>query len=124
MALNDASLSQLVRRLPQYHIVKQRIEVNPARLPAALRKLASKYKKAKRNNDDGLRLDFGDHWVHVRPSNTEPIARVIAEARSEADAKQLVADVQKILASAGVVVRTTKSTARKSATRKPARSRR
>jgi phosphomannomutase len=125
MALNDAPLSQLVRRLPQYQIIKQRMEVNPARLPAALRKLASKYKKAKRNDEDGLRLDFGDRWVHVRPSNTEPIARLIAEARTEADAKQLVAEVQKVLAIAGAPgSRSGKARMKKTAARKRSKTKR
>ena len=38
---------------------------------------------------DGLRLDGPDWWLHVRPSNTEPVVRVIAEAPAEAQAKQL-----------------------------------
>jgi phosphomannomutase len=125
MAVNDAPLSQLVRRLPQYSIIKQRIEVNPARLPAALRKLASKFKKAKRNEDDGLRLDLGDRWVHVRASNTEPIARIIAEARTEADARELVADVQRVLAAAKAMgIKARKPSGKKAAARKPSRSRR
>jgi phosphomannomutase len=125
MAVNDSPLSHLVKRLPQYVIVKERIEVNQAKLPAALRKLASKYKKAKRNDEDGLRIDLGDRWVHVRPSNTEPIARIIAEARTEADARALIADVHKTLSIAKV--RSTKigsANDRKSAGRRRAKSRR
>lgn len=97
MALQDATVSQLVRRLPQYSMVKLKMDVSLAKLPAAIRKVASKFKKAKRNDDDGLRIDLGDRWAHVRPSNTEPIARVIAEARTEADARTLAEEVQKLL---------------------------
>ena len=32
-------------------------------------------------------MDFPDHWIHVRPSNTEPIIRIIAEARTAAKAR-------------------------------------
>jgi phosphomannomutase len=39
---------------------------------------------------DGLRLSWPDRWVHVRPSGTEPIVRVIAEARTEVEARGLV----------------------------------
>jgi phosphomannomutase len=39
---------------------------------------------------DGLRLAWSDRWVHVRPSGTEPIVRVIAEAPDEAQARELV----------------------------------
>ena len=38
---------------------------------------------------DGLRLDWPNKWILVRPSNTEPIVRAIAEAGSMADAQAL-----------------------------------
>ena len=34
------------------------------------------------NTEDGLRIDFEDHWVHFRKSNTEPIVRIITESKS------------------------------------------
>ena len=42
------------------------------------------------DGQDGLRLAWSDRWVHVRPSGTEPIVRVIAEAPDEAGARELV----------------------------------
>jgi phosphomannomutase/phosphoglucomutase len=39
---------------------------------------------------DGYRLDYGDAWVLARPSGTEPLVRVYAEARTEARATELV----------------------------------
>ncbi len=97
MAQADTSVGQLVRRLPRWFMVKQKIAADPVKLPAALRKLASKYKDARANPADGLRLDWKDRWIHVRPSNTEPIARIIAEATDEASAGALVADAQRIM---------------------------
>jgi len=43
------------------------------------------------NDSDGVRVDFADGWVHLRASNTEPIARIIAEAPTAARAQELVA---------------------------------
>ncbi|NJK42661.1 MAG: hypothetical protein HC937_03015 [Aquincola sp.] len=43
------------------------------------------------DTQDGLRLSWADRWVHVRPSGTEPIVRVIAEAPTRAEAEALVA---------------------------------
>ncbi|GAG33470.1 unnamed protein product, partial [marine sediment metagenome] len=40
---------------------------------------------------DGLKLLFPNHWVHIRPSNTEPIIRVIAEASSKQQADEIAA---------------------------------
>jgi phosphomannomutase len=49
---------------------------------------------------DGVRVDFNDGWVHLRPSNTEPILRLIAEADSEIRARAFINDVARV---AGVV---------------------
>ena len=49
------------------------------------------------DTQDGLRLDWPDRWVHLRPSGTEPIVRVIAEAPSDAEARLLIAQARKPL---------------------------
>ena len=51
--------------------------------------LTAKWPEATANNLDGLRLDGPDWWLHVRPSNTEPVVRVIAEAPTIERARQL-----------------------------------
>lgn len=82
------SLSKLKEELPQYSIVKKKIEVtkNPDEV---INKLINHFSGQKINTEDGLRVDFEDHWVHFRKSNTEPIVRVIVEAKAEAEAKSL-----------------------------------
>jgi phosphoglucosamine mutase len=42
------------------------------------------------NMIDGLRLEYGDSWLLIRPSGTEPIFRVIAESTSEAKTQELL----------------------------------
>ena len=49
------------------------------------------------NRADGLRIDWPDGWVHVRPSNTEPIARVIAEGADESIAARMAGRVTELL---------------------------
>jgi phosphomannomutase len=80
MAETGKKLSELVSELPAYTIIKDKYAVSADRLPALFDALVRKWPEAKVNRDDGLRLDWADRWVHVRPSNTEPIVRVIAEA--------------------------------------------
>jgi phosphomannomutase len=82
------SLSSLKNELPQYFISKKKIDVtkNPDEI---INKLTHQFSNRKINNEDGLRIDFEDHWVHFRKSNTEPIIRIIVEAKSEAEAKSL-----------------------------------
>ena len=94
-------LSELVAELPSYAIVKDKYAVSPTALPRLNAALESRWPEAKANRLDGLRLDWPDRWVHVRPSNTEPIVRVIAEAPGEADARDLCREVGALLQEAG-----------------------
>ncbi len=79
-------MSTLKKSMPQYFIVKKKINIysNPDEL---LKKLVEKYRSEKINLEDGLRIDFNDHWVHLRKSNTEPIIRCIVEAKTKEDAE-------------------------------------
>ncbi len=52
--------------------------------------LKTEFKNESVNTDDGLRIDFEDHWVHFRKSNTEPIIRIIAEGKSKEAAVKLI----------------------------------
>jgi phosphomannomutase len=89
MAETGRKLSQLVAELPAYTIVKDKYPVERDRLPMLFTDLRRRWPDAVVNDLDGLRLDWPDRWVHVRPSNTEPIVRVIAEAPQPEQAQQL-----------------------------------
>ncbi len=81
-------ISSMKNELPQYFIVKKKIEVtkNPDEV---IQKLINHFSEERINTEDGVRVDFDDHWVHFRKSNTEPIIRIIVEAKSETEAKSL-----------------------------------
>src|SRR5262249_50072686 len=97
IAETGKKLSELVAELPAYCIVKEKFEVERDRLPALFAELRKRWPEAAANDLDGLRLDWKDRWVHVRPSNTEPIVRVIAEAPHEKDAQALCREVGGLL---------------------------
>ncbi len=99
LAQTGRKLSELVVSLPSYTIVKDRYEVSRDRLPGLNATLVARWPEARTNTLDGLRLDWADRWVHVRPSNTEPIVRVIAEAPAAADAERLCREVGQLLRS-------------------------
>ena len=90
-------LSELVAELPSYVIVKDKYTVERGLLPNLNAKLEQRWPEAKANRLDGLRLDWPDRWVHVRPSNTEPIVRVIAEAPDANRAEGLCGQVGALL---------------------------
>jgi phosphomannomutase len=84
------SLADVARSLPSYVIVKDKLARPNASLDAVYGALRSAFADATADTQDGLRLAWADRWVHVRPSGTEPIVRVIAEAPDEAQARELV----------------------------------
>jgi phosphomannomutase len=83
-------LSTIVASLPRYVIVKDKLPRPNASLDAVYGALRRAFPDASADTQDGLRLAWPDRWVHVRPSGTEPIVRVIAEAPDEAGARELV----------------------------------
>jgi phosphomannomutase len=89
MAETNRKLGELVDGLPVYHIVKDKYTAAPTALPALFAALTARWPEAKVDRLDGLRLDWPDRWAHVRPSNTEPIVRVIAEAPQAETAREL-----------------------------------
>ena len=80
---------ELVAELPKFAMLKTKFAVDRGRLPAALAAIKAKWPDAAADTLDGLRLDGPDWWLHVRPSNTEPVVRVIAEAPTEERVKAL-----------------------------------
>ena len=81
------SISKLKKSLPQYFIAKKKIDLGKVKPDEIISKLIKKYSGEKINTEDGLRIDLKDHWVHFRKSNTEPIVRIITEAKSRKTAE-------------------------------------
>jgi len=91
LAEERTPLSELLRVLPRYVIMKQKVSVPPDRRKEALGHVESLAKQLGAETDtcDGVKLILPDRWLHVRPSNTEPVLRIITEAPTEADALAL-----------------------------------
>jgi phosphomannomutase len=97
MAETGRPLSELAVELPGYQIVKEKYPAPRQRLPELFAALRKRWPEAAVNEDDGLRLDWADRWVQVRPSNTEPVVRVIAEAPRAEEAQRLCREVGELL---------------------------
>ncbi|HEX8716680.1 MAG TPA: phosphoglucosamine mutase [Gemmatimonadaceae bacterium] len=83
-------LSATIAGYPRYAIVKDKLDGPNASLESVYQSLRAAFPTAEADTQDGLRLSWTDRWVHVRPSGTEPIVRVIAEAPTEAAARELI----------------------------------
>jgi len=83
-------LSAVAGELPRYAIVKDKLDRPEASLDSVYAALKKTFADATADTQDGLRLAWSDRWLHVRPSGTEPIVRVIAEAPTEQEARALV----------------------------------
>ncbi len=82
LANTGQKLSDVRAALPAYSISKNKVSVEGLDVDGLLEKLALRYKDARVSTIDGVKVDLDEGWVHLRKSNTEPIVRIYAEARS------------------------------------------
>jgi phosphomannomutase len=98
MRERNEKLSGIVNSIPKYEMLKRTIDLEDlGGIPAIekeIERLKVAYANESLNDSDGLRIDFDEGWLHVRPSNTEPIARVITEAKDSLTAYKLANRVQ------------------------------
>ena len=90
MAKTGKTITELVNEIPKYEIVKEKLEVSKIDEDKFLKQVKEEYHKAKITTIDGIKIDLEEGWLHVRSSNTEPIVRIIAEAKSKKEAKDLI----------------------------------
>lgn len=93
LTVTGKTVSQLVNDIPAYSVIKHKMDVDYAGAGILAEKIAQRFARYQPDRQDGVRVDFGDSWVQFRPSNTEPIARLIAEARTPDRARKLIDDV-------------------------------
>ena len=96
------SVSVLRSTYPSYYISKNKITLTPEMdIKGLLESVKEKYQRQPHTTIDGLKIEFGNDWVHLRSSNTEPIIRIYSEGNSEQVANSLankmIADIKEIL---------------------------
>jgi len=97
LAREGKSVGELVAAAPRYAIVKAKVLRGP-RLEPVYAELRRRFGDAVADTQDGLRLAWPDRWLHVRPSGTEPIIRLIAEASSGSEAERLIEEGRRLCA--------------------------
>lgn len=98
LATSGKSLSQLKAGYPAYTMVKDKIAFDPSlSAQGILDKVAGHFDPQTLDTRDGLKVDLPEAWVQLRKSNTEPILRIYAEAKNQAEAKSLVEKVKSLI---------------------------
>ncbi len=83
LAERNQTVNQCIEGFPKYFMKKDKWPIGE-NLPEIYSKLKSHFKEARVDEQDGLRLDFSDDsWLHLRPSNTQPIIRFFGEAKTK-----------------------------------------
>jgi phosphomannomutase len=100
LADEGVTLSQAAARWPTYKIVKEKVSFPREALRAGYAALDGDLRAEAKDESDGLRLAWPARraWLHVRPSGTEPVVRLIAESPDESGARALVKRAAEILA--------------------------
>jgi phosphomannomutase len=93
LAQTGKTVTELLDELPKYRMIKEKLVCPSDKIAAVLRMLRQEYADYPIDTRDGVKVMLPHAWFLVRGSNTEPIIRVVAEAASEAQAREIVAGV-------------------------------
>jgi phosphomannomutase len=97
MAKKKATSAELAAALPRYHLVKRSIRTSSSHAYTMLHNLRGHFPDAEVNDEDGLRFDWPEGWIHLRASTTEPIVRMIVEWNSKEQAEDRALQVRGLL---------------------------
>jgi phosphomannomutase len=96
MAGTGKSVSELVSEIGGYYMSKEKFSADREQTQQILESAKDVFVGAKLDSTDGCRFDFDDGWLHIRPSNTEPVVRVIVEAQDQSTARKYIDAVAKV----------------------------
>ncbi len=98
LAKQKIKASALRASFPNYFMAKNKIELTPTtNIADIIEHLKQHFKAEKQNDADGLRVDIGSEWFHIRPSNTEPIIRIYTESSSIENARALATKIMALI---------------------------
>jgi phosphomannomutase len=93
-----SKVSSLRKSYPNWMMRKDKLPLDSSKnVDDLLNAMAKHFSNERVTTIDGVKVDFDHGWVHLRKSNTEPIIRIYAEAKSEAELDTLVGEVKKVL---------------------------
>ncbi len=89
LAESDKPVSELASKLPRYYMIKKKQAFAGKDFPLIKNKLERQYKPESLDFLDGVKITLEDGWIHIRPSGTEPVIRIITEAKTKKRAEAL-----------------------------------
>ena len=99
LAESGKTVSQLMNEFPRYTVVKEKMLCPSEKIATVLRTLRQEYGEYPLDTRDGVKVTLPEGWFLVRGSNTEPIIRIVAESRSESEARAIVSRIYDRVAS-------------------------
>jgi len=97
MAVSKKNISYLKQELPLYRMIKEKVKANFSDRKRIFNLIKSKFKQGQINTEDGLRIEYPEYWIHVRPSNTEPVMRIIIEGKNKEQIDSLYSEIKEHL---------------------------
>ncbi|MDX9778838.1 MAG: phosphoglucosamine mutase [Patescibacteria group bacterium] len=99
IADDSEKLSEIKKRYPRYEMIKDKIQLDESiNVKELLKKVKEHYQGEQITDIDGIKIDWEDSWLHLRASNTEPIIRIYAEAKTREKAEERVKEIKAFLA--------------------------
>ncbi len=95
MAYSGEKLSCLIKKIPSYVMLKTKFSTTGADISRILKSIEKKYSSGKINRLDGIKIDLPDGWFHIRSSNTEPVVRLIIEAKNKKILNNILQELKK-----------------------------
>jgi phosphomannomutase len=98
MAATGRTASELAAALPRYHRKFGKVAFEHGMLGTLMQALEESFPGVDTDRTDGIKMLWDDGWIHVRASNTEPLLRLAAEAKTERRLNELYSSVESLLA--------------------------
>jgi phosphomannomutase len=96
LAERGQKLSEIITSYPHYYMIKKKIRIQREKFEKRRKRILMKF-KGRLNLLDGVRITTKDYWLHIRPSQTEPLVRIIGESHDKRMIERCVSDVATIL---------------------------
>ncbi|MFW6123968.1 MAG: phosphoglucosamine mutase [Acidobacteriota bacterium] len=97
LSVSGKSISQLKQELPAYKMIKKKVKAGFRDRKRIFNSITSKFKQGQINTEDGIKIDYPEFWLHVRPSNTEPVMRIIIEGKDGKLVHSLYSEIKELL---------------------------